>query len=79
MEFHQKIVVAKLLTVHRSIGFDTIFINDLAKNNQQDLSERQNEFIFRLLYKYRRSLPHTYNAYKTNIFCRAKRQQKTLI
>lgn len=36
---------------------------------EQELSEKQNEWIYRLLYKYRRQVPNTYEKYKTNEYC----------
>ena len=37
-----------------------------------DLSESQNEWIFRLLYKYRAQLPDLYEKHKNNEFCKQK-------
>lgn len=36
------------------------------------LSETQSEWIFRLLYKYRKQLPDLYEKHKDNDFCKAK-------
>ena len=44
---------------------------------EEDLTEKQNEWIYRLLYKYRRQLPNTYKKYQMNEFCR--RMTKKLI
>lgn len=35
----------------------------------KELSEKQNEWMYRLLYKYRKQLPRTYEKYKSNPFC----------
>lgn len=35
----------------------------------KELSEKQNEWMFRLLYKYRKQLPNTYNKHKDNPLC----------
>jgi hypothetical protein len=36
---------------------------------EKELSEAQNEWMYRLLYKYRKQLPETYNRFKDNPFC----------
>ena len=42
----------------------------------KELSEKQNEWMYRLLYKYRKQLPHTYNKYQSNEFCNKKNRTK---
>lgn len=73
MTIEEKFIVSKLATIPRKIGFDTVFINDMNKWAGGDLTPRQTEFIYRLLYKYKHLLPHTYNAYKDHKFCRGKK------
>lgn len=34
-----------------------------------DLTEKQNEWMYRLLYKYRRQIPSVYEKYKDNPLC----------
>ena len=57
-------------------SFDKNFIGDMhhfAKfKPSKDLSEKQNEMLFRLLYKYRNQLPGCYQKHKHNIFCAPK-------
>ena len=54
-------------------GFDKRFINNLfalAYNNpEQELTEKQREWLFRLVYKYRRQIADVYEKYKYNPFC----------
>ena len=45
---------------------------------QKELSASQNEWMYRLLYRYRKQLPNTYDKYKANEFCNkltTKKQQ----
>lgn len=41
-------------------------------NPEKELSESQNEWMYRLLYKYRRQIPSVYEKYKANEFCNDK-------
>lgn len=56
--------------------FDKRFIADMYSNSQKQmpkqLSDKQNEILFRLCYKYRNQIPNTYNEYKNNINCQKK-------
>jgi hypothetical protein len=43
----------------------------------KELSEKQNEWMYRLLYKYRKQLPNTYSRYKDHpLCCRAGERPK---
>ncbi len=37
-----------------------------------EITEAQNEWLYRLLYKYRRQIPNTYAGYQTNLLCGPK-------
>jgi hypothetical protein len=54
-------------------GFDKRFIrqiSSLAENNpEKELSEKQKEWMFRLVYKYRRQIPNTYEYCKNDPMC----------
>lgn len=54
-------------------SFDKRFGNSmhsLAINSpEKELSESQKEWIYRLVYKYRKQLPLTYEKYKSNPMC----------
>lgn len=39
---------------------------------ERELSEKQDEWMYRLLYKYRRQLPSTYEKFKEHKFCNKK-------
>lgn len=47
-------------------------VNDMYSSISETLklSEKQEEWIYRILYKYRKQLPFTYNQYKKNKFCK---------
>lgn len=48
-------------------------IHTIALNKpDQELTEKQNEWMFRLLYKYRNQAPHIYNKHKSNPLCAKK-------
>lgn len=48
-------------------------VSSMAKNTpEKELSQSQKEIIYRLLYKYRKQLPKTYNRYKNHPHCCAK-------
>lgn len=53
--------------------FDKRFISNMHSNskeqNPKPLSDKQNEILFRLCYKYRAQIPNTYNEYKNNVNC----------
>ena len=55
--------------------FDKRFVRDMwSRSFEQEpkpLSDKQHEILFRLVYKYRKQIPHTYEMYKTNPFCQA--------
>ena len=57
-------------------SFDKRFGNtmhSLAINNpEKELSENQKEWIYRLVYKYRKQLPKTYEKHKNNPSCTKK-------
>jgi len=57
-------------------SFDKRFgrnLHSLAQTNPtKELSDSQNEWMYRLLYKYRKQLPNTYKKYKSNEFCNKK-------
>lgn len=61
-------------------SFDKRFAHglyDIATNTPaKELSEKQNEWMYRLLYKYRRQLPNTYRKYKEHEYCRKKESRK---
>jgi len=42
-------------------------------SDDQDLTAKQIEWMYRLLYKYRKQLPMTYEKYKSNPFCSYKK------
>lgn len=45
-------------------------LNAMAKKYpKKELSESQNEWMYRLLYKYRKQIPGTYEKYKNNQLC----------
>lgn len=54
-------------------GFDKRFMRNIsaqAENKpESELSEKQKEWIFRLLYKYRRQLPNLYQQFQTHPHC----------
>jgi hypothetical protein len=54
-------------------SFDKRFGNNLSglaqSQPEKELTEKQNEWMFRLLYKYRKQLPGTYEKYKGNPLC----------
>jgi hypothetical protein len=54
-------------------SFDKRFGNNLyglaQSQPEKELSEKQNEWMYRLLYKYRKQLPKTYERYKANPLC----------
>lgn len=58
--------------------FDKRFANDMAAmakfNCSKELTERQNEMLYRLLYKYRKQLASCYEKYKTNPLCKPKQK-----
>lgn len=43
-------------------------------SDDHDLTAKQDEWMYRLLYKYRKQLPMTYEKYKDNEFCKYKRE-----
>lgn len=45
-------------------------------NPDENLSESMNEWLYRLLYKYRRQVKPTYEKYKDNQFCNKKPNKK---
>jgi hypothetical protein len=55
-------------------SWDKRFINKVGQIAvslpKQDITESQNEWLFRLLYKYRRQMPNLYQKHKTNQFCK---------
>ena len=57
-------------------SFDKRFagnLTSLAKYSpEKELTEKQNEWMFRLLYKYRKQLPKTYEKHKGNPLCSKK-------
>ncbi len=59
-------------------SFDKRFGNNLASlaenNPDEELTAKQIEWMYRLLYKYRKQLPSTYEDNKHQPFCSYKRQ-----
>lgn len=58
--------------------FDKRFVADMySRSKQQEpkpLSDKQNEILYRLVYKYRKQIPHTYQKYQNNPFCQSNKQ-----
>lgn len=54
-------------------GFDKRFMSNIsaiAENTpDKEITDKQNEWMYRLLYKYRRQLPGLYEKHKTNPYC----------
>lgn len=74
MTEEQKQICVKLHGVRVLPGtFDKRFIKSLyslvATKPDSPLSDSQNEWMFRLLYKYRKQLPVTYDRHKANPLC----------
>lgn len=44
----------------------------MSLDSLKELTEKQNEWMYRLLFKYRRQLPELYERHKTNPFCSRK-------
>lgn len=70
----QKVICTNLGKVSYPMGtFDKRFgrqLSTLAESIDYELSEKQIEWMFRLLYKYRKQLPKTYSLYgHTSPFC----------
>ena len=53
-------------------GLYAIATSDTGK----ELSEKQNEWMYRLLYKYRKQIPDVYEMYKDNHLCSQLKRQK---
>jgi hypothetical protein len=73
----QKLICRALGAVNYLPGsFDKRFGNNLSQmakeNPEKELSEKQNEWMFRLLYKYRKQLPLPYHTHKDNPLCSPK-------
>ena len=68
-------IVTNLNTVHTGMGssFAKRFIAGMAaivKNTpEKELTESQTEWVYRMVYKYRRKIPKTYTACKSNKYC----------
>lgn len=62
--------------------FDKRFGNKLSSiaqvSPEKELSEKQVEWMYRLLYKYRKQLPKTYELNKNNPLCSRKEQKLEL-
>lgn len=75
MTREQSEIIEGLRRVQLPIGaeFDKSFIEGMyfSKSNY-DLSVKQNEWCFRLLYKYRVQLPDLYEKHKENELCKQK-------
>lgn len=70
----QKYICIGLGTVRYLPGtFDKRLGNNLcalvSNNPEKELSDKQNEWMYRLLYKYRKQLPSIYERYKNNPLC----------
>lgn len=53
------------------------FVRDLSNASPEvKLSEKQVEWLYRLVYRMRKSLPHTYSQYKNNKYCKPVRKTK---
>lgn len=46
--------------------------SEIRNNFSYDLTERQSEWIYRLLYKYRKQIPDVYEKYKDHPYCKIK-------
>lgn len=57
-------------------SFDKRFAHNLFRlataAPHKELTEKQNEWMYRLLYKYRRQMPRTYEKYKNHPMCAIK-------
>lgn len=54
-------------------SFDRSFIETMYfSKSKYNLTPKQNEWIYRLLYKYRAQLPELYELHKENEFCKPK-------
>lgn len=56
------------------------FVKDIASvaKPETELSEKQSEWIYRLLYTYRKQVPYTYNKFKHHKHCRKAPKQTFL-
>ena len=53
------------------------FVTDLAQAKHDTvLTEKQREWIYRVLYMKRKSVPHTYNQYKHHKWCKKAPKEK---
>lgn len=72
-----RIIAAALGTVrYLPATFDKRFGNSMAAlakhGSHKEITDFQKEWIYRLLYKYRKQLPKLYEKYKNNEFCNKK-------
>lgn len=76
----QRICIALGTVSYLPASFDKRFGNNLCAlaetQPDKELSEKQNEWMYRLLYKYRKQLPNTYARYKNHPLC-ARAEKKT--
>jgi hypothetical protein len=84
MTIEQRLICTNLGKVNYLPGsWDKRFGNNLhsiAKTEPaKELTEGQNEWMFRLLYKYRKQLPKTYEKFKSNPMCSRKEKRVEFI
>lgn len=75
------LIISKLTAVRFLPGsWAKRFVNDIASiaKPETELSEKQSEWIYRLLFTYRKQVPHTYSKYKHHKHCR-KAPKQTLL
>lgn len=53
-------------------SWDKRFIRDLYSGTGKELTPPQSEWLYRILYKYRKQLPRTYERYKHHPHCSRK-------
>lgn len=74
MTEEQKYICMQLGNVsYLPASFDKRFAKNLSSlvqtQPEKELTEKQIEWMYRLLYKYRKQLPRTYEKYKNNPLC----------
>ncbi len=71
MTAEQKIIIENLETVQMLPGsWNKRFVKSLINiPNDKELSESQIEWIYRLVYTYRKQIPNTYDMCRNNKYC----------
>lgn len=68
------------LVTYQPGSFDKRFGNSLSSialnSPDKELSEKQNEWMYRLLYKYRKQLPYVYSKHDAHPLCNKKERLK---